>query len=122
MIGNGTFWAFMICLDLEVVSEYRYSFKTMRIQTGLLDLLQDLPVCVGLGVKGDVHEVEQLYTEVSGINLELAGVFTSGAIAALIRESFPNQKGIVVWETAPMPPVLLYISLEEVIFTTEWLL
>ena len=82
----------------------------MRIQTGLLDLLQDLPVCVGLGVKGDVHEVEQLYTEVSGINLELAGVFTSGAIAALIRESFPNQKGIVVSETAPMPPVFLYLS------------
>ena len=55
MIGNGTSWALMISLDLEVISEYRYRFKKMRIQTELLDLLRDLPVCVGLGVKGDVH-------------------------------------------------------------------
>ena len=65
MIGNGTSWALMISLDLEVVSEYRYQFKKMPIQTELLDLLQDLPVCVGLGVKGDVHEIEQFYSEVS---------------------------------------------------------
>ena len=55
MIGNGTSWALMISLDLEVISEYKYRFNKMRIQTELLDLLRDLPVCVGLGVKGDVH-------------------------------------------------------------------
>ena len=57
MIGNGTSWALMISLDLEVVSEYKYWFKKMRIQMELLDLLQDLPICVCLGVKGDVHEM-----------------------------------------------------------------
>ena len=51
MIGNGTSWALMISLDLEVVSEYRYRFKKMRIQIELLDLLRDLPVSVELGVK-----------------------------------------------------------------------
>ena len=49
----------------------------------------------------------------------MAGVFTSGATAALIRESFPNQKGIVVSKTDPMPEDLLDISLEEVVFTAE---
>ena len=39
IIGNGKSWAIMISLDLEVVSEYKYRFKTMRIQTELLDLL-----------------------------------------------------------------------------------
>ena len=73
MIGNGTSWALMISLDLEVVSQYNYRFKKMTIQTELLDLLQNLPVCVGLGVKGDVHEIEQFYMEVSGVNLEMAG-------------------------------------------------
>ena len=53
----------MISLDLEVISKYRYRFKKMRIQTELLDLLRDLPVCAGLGVKGDVHEIEQFYME-----------------------------------------------------------
>ena len=48
-------------------------------------------------------------------------MFTSGATAALIRETFPNQKGVVVSETAPMPEDLLDISLEEVVFTAEWI-
>ena len=39
MIGNGTSWALMISLDLEVVSQYKYRFKKMRIQTELLDFL-----------------------------------------------------------------------------------
>ena len=51
----------------------------------------------------------------------MAGVFTSGAMAALIKESFPNQKGIVISETAPIPEDLLNMLLEEVIFTSEWL-
>ena len=51
---------------------------------------------------------------------KVAGIFTSGATAALIRESFPNQKGVVVSETALMPADLMDISLEEVIFTAEW--
>ena len=38
----------------------------IRIQTELLNLLRNLPVCVGLGVKGDMHKIEQFYTEVSG--------------------------------------------------------
>ena len=41
---------------------------------------------------------------------KVAGIFTSGETAALIRESFPNQKGVVVSETAPMPADLMDIS------------
>ena len=51
----------------------------------------------------------------------MAGVFTSGATTALIKESFPNQEGIVISETAPIPEDLLDVSLEEVIFTAEWM-
>ena len=73
----------MISLDLEVISEYEYRFKKMRIQTELLDLLRDLPVCVGLGVKGDMHKIEQFYIEVSGINLEMAGFIDLSALASI---------------------------------------
>ena len=55
----------------------------MRIQTELLDLLRDLPVCVGLGVKGDIHEIEQFYTEVSGINLKMAGFIDLSTLALI---------------------------------------
>ena len=51
---------------------------------------------------------------------KVAGIFTSGATAALIRDSFPNQKGVVVSETPPMPEDLMNISLEEVTFTVDW--
>ena len=47
-------------------------------------------------------------------------MFTSGASAALISDSFPDQKGVVVLEMAPIPEDLLNMSLEEVIFTAEW--
>ena len=39
MIGNGTSWALMISLDLQVVSKYYYRFKRMTIQPELLELL-----------------------------------------------------------------------------------
>ena len=38
MIGNGTSWALMISLDLEVISKNRHRFKKMHIQAELLDL------------------------------------------------------------------------------------
>ena len=83
MIGNGTSWALMISLDLQVVSKYYYRFKRMTIQPELLDLLRKLPVAVGLCVKGDVHEVEQFYSEISGTNLEMAGFIDLSALALL---------------------------------------
>ena len=51
---------------------------------------------------------------------KVAEIFTSGATAALIRDSFPNQKGVVVSETAPLPEDPMNISLEEVTFTADW--
>ena len=90
-IVNGTSWALMISLDLEVISEYGYRFKKMRIQTELLDLLRDLPVCVGLGVKGDMHKIEQFYIEVSGINLEMAGFIDLSALASIAGYQNPEK-------------------------------
>ena len=50
---------------------------------------------------------------------KVAGVFMSGASAALIRDHFPDQKGVVVSETAPIPEDPLNVSLEEVVFSAE---
>ena len=95
MIGNGTSWALMISLDLEVTGEYRYHFKKMIIQTELLNLLQDLPVCVGLGVKGDVHEIEQFYSEVSSFNLEMKGFIDLSALS-LVAGYQMNARGMTL--------------------------
>ena len=76
-----------------MISEYRYKFKKMRIQQELLELLRDLPVCVGLGVKGDVHKIEQFYSEGSGQNLEMAG-FIDLSPLALITGYQMNARGM----------------------------
>ena len=51
---------------------------------------------------------------------KVAGVFTSGASAALIRNHLPDQKRVVVSKMAPIPEDLLNVSLEEVVFSAEW--
>ena len=50
----------------------------------------------------------------------MAGVFMSGASAAFIKDRFSDQRGVFVWEMAPIPEDLLNVSLEEVIFSAEW--
>ena len=47
-------------------------------------------------------------------------MFTSRASAALIQDHFPDQKGVVVSEMAPVSEDLLNVSLEEVVFSAEW--
>ena len=93
MIGNRTSWALMISLDLKVVSKYYYRFKRMTIQPELLDLLRNLPVCVGLGVKSDLHEVEQFYSGVSGTDLEMAG-FIDLSVLGLLAGYQMNARGM----------------------------
>ena len=51
---------------------------------------------------------------------KVKGVFTSGACAALIKDHFPDNTGVVVSDAAPLPEDLLNLSLEEVIFEVEW--
>ena len=51
---------------------------------------------------------------------KVAGTFTFGTTAALIRESFPKQKGVVVSETAPVPENLFNMSLNEILSDVEW--
>ena len=85
----------MISLNPEVVREYRYLFKKMIFQTELLDLLRNLPVCVGLGVKGDVHKIEQFHSKVSCINLEMAGFIDLSALA-LVAGCQMNARGMTL--------------------------
>ena len=46
---------------------------------------------------------------------KVPGIFTSGKTAALIRESFPSQKGVVVSETAPVAEYLFAMSLDKIL-------
>ena len=51
---------------------------------------------------------------------KVGNVFTSGTTASLIREAFPNQKGVVVLKTAPVAKNLFDMSLDEILSDVEW--
>ena len=51
---------------------------------------------------------------------KVGGIFTSGTTAALIRESFPSQKEVVVSETAPVAENLFDMSLDKILSDEEW--
>ena len=59
-------------------------------------------MCVELGVKGDVHKIEQFYSEVSGINLEIAGLIDLSALTLVVGYQM-NTRGMTLMED-PVEP------------------
>ena len=51
---------------------------------------------------------------------KVAGIFTSGTTASLIKESFPNQKGVVVSKSGPVAENLFNMSLDKITSDVEW--
>ena len=62
-----------------------------------------------------MHEIEQFYIEVSGINQEMSGFIDLRALALI-----PTQKAIVVSETAMLAENLFNMSLDEILSDVEW--
>ena len=82
MLGDGISWALMISLDLGR-SVKRYELRRNVVQTELIDLLEDLPVCVGLGVRTDVRDVEEVFSMLHGRDVKLRGYIDLGVLATL---------------------------------------
>ena len=51
---------------------------------------------------------------------KVSNIFTSGNNASLIREAFPNQKGVVVLKTAPVAKNLFDMLQDKIISDIEW--
>ena len=74
MLGNGLSWALMITINIELKSRGRYILEEkIKVQEKLLDFLEDIPICTGLGVRRDVTNVEFFYTLFSGHKIKLNG-------------------------------------------------
>jgi len=99
MIGNGISWALIISLDLHRNEKDEYLLERMSVQPGLLNLLRDLPVSAGLGVRRDVREIEEFYSTISGVHVELANGFidlASMAVAAGYKFHAKNMTALGV--------------------------
>ena len=58
------------------------------VQPRLLEVLKDLPVCTGVGVRRDVVGIEEFYSILSGEAVELNGFVDLSAMAAAAGYKF----------------------------------
>ena len=82
MFGDGLSWTAIISLPYKRNRDGDYLIERIKVQPPLLEVLRDLPVCTGVGVRRDVVGIEEFYTILSGKTLELNGFIDLSAMAA----------------------------------------
>ena len=82
MFGNGLTWRGIISLLYKRNRNGDYLISRIEVQPRLLEVLRDLPVCTGVGVRRDVVGIEEFYSILSGKNFELNGFIDLSAMAA----------------------------------------
>ena len=50
------------------------------VQEGLIDFLEKIPVCIGLGVQGDVDDTNHFYSLFSGRRVQMRGYIDLGVL------------------------------------------
>ena len=68
MFGDGLTWTGIISLLYKRNKNGDYLVSRIEVQPRLLEVLKDLPVCTGVGVRRDVVGIEEFYSILSGQN------------------------------------------------------
>ena len=83
MIGNGITYALMITIALDRDQRSDYILNRVHIQEEVIEFVEEMPVCTGLGVRGDVADLEFFYSLFSGKEVSCRGFIDLGALAVL---------------------------------------
>ena len=83
MFGNGLTYCVIISIKLERNSQGEYILNQLQVQDEVVKLLESLPVCTGLGIRGDVLDIEFYYTILSGHTVSLQGYIDLAALAVV---------------------------------------
>ena len=81
MFGDGLTWTGIISLLYKRNRNREYLISRIEVQPRLLEVLKDLPVCTGVGVRRDVVGIEEFYSILSGKDVELNGFIDLSALA-----------------------------------------
>ena len=82
MFGNGLCWCVIISLSYWRYKDGEYLVERIVLQPELLEIIRDLPVCTGVGVRRDVTGIEEFCSIVSRESVELNGVLDLSGMAA----------------------------------------
>ena len=77
MVGNGISWTLIIFINYVRNELRQYYVRRMEVQPEILELLRDIPVCTGLGVRRDIKDIEDFYSTISGKDIEMLGCMIS---------------------------------------------
>ena len=83
MFGNGMSYCVIISINLERNSRGEYMIQRIEVQDEIINLLESLPVCTGLGVRGDIQDIEFYYSIFAGRTVSLQGFIDLAALAVL---------------------------------------
>ena len=83
MFGNGLSYCVIISIKLERNSQDEYILRKLQVQNEVVKLLESLPVCTGLGIRGDITDIEFYYTILSGRTVSLQGFIDLAALAVV---------------------------------------
>ena len=70
MVGDGLTWMGIISLPYKRNRNGDYLISRIEVQPRLLEVLKDLPVCTGVGVRRDVVGIEEFYSILLGKDVE----------------------------------------------------
>jgi len=104
LIGNGLSWGLIISLNLGWNGS-RYVLRENVPQTALIKFLLELPVCMGLGIKSDVQNVELFFSLASGRDVKLRGFVELSVLATLAGWEL-ESRGMTVMGVQLMGTVL----------------
>ena len=83
MFGNGLSYCVIISINLERNSRGEYMIQRINVQDEIINLLESLPICTGLGVRGDVQDIEFYYSIFAGKTVSLQGFIDLASLAVL---------------------------------------
>ena len=108
MFDDSLSWCTIISLPYWRNRNGDYIVERVRVQPQLLQVLRDLPVCTGVGVRRDVVGIKEFYTLVSGERVELNGFVDLSVMTAAARFKLRSRNmtalGGLLW--ADLPPSL----------------
>ena len=90
MIGDGYKWAVMITILVSAAKDGMSTVDRLKLQPELVELLRELPVVTGVGVRSDLMALEDLVRQVTGDNLfAMKGFLDLGVLAVVAGYNLP---------------------------------
>ena len=96
MLGDGLTWCANISLLYQRNRNGDYIVERIHPQPRLLQVLRDLPICTGVGVRRDVIGIKDFYSTISGETVKLKGFLDLSGFKLRARNM--TVLGCKLWE------------------------